>query len=65
MKQKTATRCAKPDAAAPDEAQFSFEEPTESDTVREKFEILGIKMDVHKSGVLYLKELVRLVMHYQ
>jgi hypothetical protein len=26
--------------------------------VKEKFEIIAIQMDVHKNGVLYLKELV-------
>ena len=38
--------------------EFTFEEPDDYDSVREKFEILGIEMDIHKNGVLYLKELV-------
>jgi len=38
--------------------EFIFEEPEDYDWVREKFEIMGIKMDIHKNGVLFLKELV-------
>ncbi len=42
------------------EEEFDFEEAKDYDSVKEKFEIIGIKMDIHKSGVLYLKELVSL-----
>jgi len=38
--------------------EFNFEDVKEHDDVREKFEIIAIKMDIHKNGVLYLKELV-------
>ena len=38
--------------------EFNFEEGKDYDRTKEKFEIIGIKMDVHKSGVLYLKEMV-------
>lgn len=38
--------------------EFIFEAPAEYDWVKEKFEIIGIKMDIHKNGVLFLKELV-------
>jgi hypothetical protein len=38
--------------------EFIFEEPEDYDWVKEKFEIMGIKMDIHKNGVLFLKELV-------
>ncbi len=41
---------------------FNFEEG-KTDEVREKFEIIGIKMDLHKNGTLYLKELVKLSMN--
>ena len=44
--------------------EFTFEEPEGYDLVREKFEILGIKMDIHKNGVLYLKELVHFSSHF-
>ena len=40
------------------EDEFTFDEPDDYDQVKEKFEIVGIKMDIHKNGVLYLKELV-------
>ena len=33
----------------------------EGDNVHELFEIIGIKMDLHKTGILYLKELVLLL----
>ena len=42
-------------------AQEDFDfEYKEDDNVREKFEIIGIKMDIHKNGILYLKELVHI-----
>jgi len=37
---------------------FNFEGVQGYDSAREKFEIIAIKMDIHKNGVLYLKELV-------
>ena len=43
---------------APSSEEFVFEEPEDYDWVKEKFEIIGIKMDIHKNGVLFLKELV-------
>ena len=39
--------------------EFNFEEGPDYDDVREKFEIIAIKMDIHKNGILYLKEFVR------
>ena len=36
---------------------FNFEEGN-TDELMEKFEVIGIKMDIHKNGTLYLKELV-------
>ena len=39
--------------------EFNFEGVQSYDSAREKFEIIAIKMDLHKNGVLYLKELVR------
>ena len=39
------------------ELDFEFEEG-EMDNIRERFEIMAIKMDVHKTGTLYLRELV-------
>ena len=39
--------------------EFNFEGIQGYDSAREKFEIIAIKMDLHKNGVLYLKELVR------
>ncbi len=41
------------------EHDFSFED-TERDETRDKFEIIAIKMDIHKNGILYLKELVKI-----
>ncbi len=41
----------------PTTEDFDFE-CKEEDTIREKFEIIGIQMDFHKNGILYLKELV-------
>lgn len=40
--------------------KFTFEE-AEQDSVREKFEVIGIKLNLHKNGTLYLKELVLLI----
>ena len=40
-----------------DDEDFLFDQP-ETDEAREKFEVIGIKMDLHKNGILYLKELV-------
>ncbi len=39
--------------------EFNFEGIQGYDSAREKLEIIAIKMDIHKNGVLYLKELVR------
>jgi len=41
----------------PSQEDFDFE-CKEEDNIREKFEIIGIQMDFHKTGILYLKELV-------
>jgi hypothetical protein len=35
--------------------EFQIEE---KDSAREKFEILAMKMDIHKSGILFINELV-------
>ncbi len=41
------------------QAEFAFEcEDGVENRVREKFEVMGIQMDIHKNGTLYLKELV-------
>ena len=46
-------------AKSPSKAdEFNFEGAQGYDSAREKFEILAIKMDLHKNGILYLKELV-------
>lgn len=43
---------------------FKFEEPKEYDKIKEKFEIIAIQMDIHKNGILYLKELVLIIETY-
>lgn len=40
-----------------EKSDFSFEEG-KTDEIKEKFEVIGIQMDIHKNGTLYLKELV-------
>ena len=40
---------------------FNFDEDENTDNVREKIEIMAIKMDIHKNGLLYLNELVYLI----
>ncbi len=42
------------------EGDFLFE-AEETDTARERFEIISIKLDIHKNGVIYLKELHNLL----
>jgi hypothetical protein len=37
------------------EYQFQIEE---KDQIREKFEMLAMKLDIHKSGILFINEIV-------
>ncbi len=57
MKDKGPTMLAARTLSSPgrsDDFDFDYQE---EDRVRERFEVLGIQMDLHKNGVLYLKEL--------
>lgn len=41
--------------------EFVFDIVDDYDWIKEQFEIIGIKMDIHKNGTLFLKELVTFI----